>query len=47
MVRFINKLTGTDMWVHESRAEEYKAAGHTPAAAPPEKPKKTTARTKK
>lgn len=37
MVRFINKLTGGDMWVHESRVEEYKAAGHTPAAAPVEK----------
>jgi len=37
MVRFVNKLTGGEMWVHESRVEEYKAAGHTPAAAPVEK----------
>ncbi len=39
MVRFVNKLTGGDMWVHESRVEEYIAAGHKPAA--PQKPKKT------
>ena len=38
MVRFVNKLTGGDMWVHESRVEEYIAAGHKPAAPP--KPKK-------
>jgi len=38
MVKFINRLTGGDMWVHESRAEEYVAAGHKPAAPP--KPKK-------
>lgn len=52
MVRFINRLTGSMMWVHESRIEEYKAAGHVPAADPeeldlaeeeiPEKPKKKT-----
>lgn len=44
MVKFINKLTGGEMWVHETRVEEYKAAGHTPAAAPvtetPDAPKK-------
>ena len=32
MVRFKNAATGGDMWVHESRVEEYKAAGHRPAA---------------
>lgn len=31
MVRFINRQTGTEMWVDEARADEYKAAGHTPA----------------
>ena len=31
MVRFINALTGSVMWVHEDRAEEYLAAGHKPA----------------
>ena len=40
MVKFINKLTGSEMWVHESRVEEYKAAGHKPAAES-EKPKKS------
>ena len=32
MRRFINKLTGGDMWVHESRVEEYLAAGYKLAA---------------
>lgn len=32
MVKFINVFTGGDMWVAEDRVEEYKAAGHTPAA---------------
>lgn len=40
MIKFINKITGTEMWVDESRVEEYKAAGHKPAAEPTEKPKK-------
>ena len=34
MIKFINRITGTAMWVSEDRAEEYKAAGHKPAAAP-------------
>jgi hypothetical protein len=33
----VNKDTGTDMWVHASRLEEYLAAGHR-LAAPPERP---------
>lgn len=44
-VRFINRLTGGEMWVDETRVDEYKAAGHVPAAeahpepeAEPEKP---------
>ena len=32
MVKFINKLTGSEMWVAEDRVEEYKAAGHKLAA---------------
>jgi len=28
MVRFINAVTGGEMWVHETRVDEYKAAGH-------------------
>lgn len=42
MVRFINKITGGVMWVHESRVEEYKAAGHRPAADSKNKPVKRT-----
>ena len=45
MIRLVNRLTGTEMWVHGSRLKEYLAAGHVPAASPegakePE-PKKT------
>lgn len=49
MVEFINKLTGSAMWVAEDRVDEYKAAGHKLAAEPtPEKPaKKSTKRAKK
>lgn len=39
MVKFINKLTGGEMWIDESRAEEYKAAGHRLAAVAPVKKK--------
>lgn len=41
MVKLVNRTTGTIMWVHESRLEEYLAAGHC-LAAPPEKPKRKT-----
>ena len=46
MVRFINKLSGQEMWVAEERVEEYKAAGHKLAAlaydpmVPASRPKK-------
>lgn len=39
MIKFINRMTGSAMWVSEDRVEEYKAAGHKLAAAPAEKPK--------
>lgn len=48
MVEFINRFTGTEMWVTDERVEEYKAAGHKLAASPSiatmptEKPKKAT-----
>lgn len=29
MVEFINKITGSRMFVAEERVDEYKAAGHT------------------
>ena len=46
MVKFINRATGTIMWVADERVDEYKAAGHSLAAdvsaeEPAEKPKKT------
>lgn len=53
MIEFINRVTGTRMWVAENRVEEYKAAGHVPAAVSAmvkpaeEKPKKTRKATKK
>lgn len=34
MRRLINRMTGGDMWVHESRVDEYLAAGHALAATP-------------
>ena len=37
MVRMINKITGGDMWVDESRLDEYLEAGHA-LASPPRKP---------
>lgn len=42
MIKFINKLTGSDMWVADDRKAEYEAAGHVLAAkpAPEEKPAK-------
>lgn len=45
MIRMINRTTGGIMWVHETRIEEYLAAGHRMAPLP-ELPKKP-ARTKK
>lgn len=33
MVKFINRMTGTEMWVTDERVEEYKAAGHKLAAS--------------
>lgn len=45
MVKMINKVSGGVMYVHESRVEEYKAAGHKLAAEPvteKKTPKKAT-----
>ena len=46
MIKFINKLTGGEMWVADNRVEEYKAAGHKLAAGA-EKPKKPVRKPKK
>lgn len=42
MVKLIDKATGTEMFVAESRVDKYLAAGHKPVAIPEPKPKKTT-----
>ena len=34
MILFINKITGTEMWVADNRKEQYLAAGHKLAADP-------------
>lgn len=44
MIKFINKFTGSEMWVADDRVEEYKAAGHKLAAENAEKSKKVPAR---
>lgn len=31
MVKLVNKLTGSDMWVADDRLNEYLGAGHKPA----------------
>ena len=47
MLKFINRLTGSVMWVAEERKEEYMAAGHRPAAVNSEPEKATKAPNKK
>lgn len=44
MVKMKNRIFGNDMWVHESRVQEYLAKGHQLAEKPKEKPKKTRKR---
>ena len=39
MIKLIRADTGGEMWVHESRLDEYMAAGHKPAAPPQPPPK--------
>ena len=47
MIKFINRVTGTEMWVADDRVEEYLAAGHELAVKPAEKPAKPKKTTKK
>ena len=47
MVKFVNRNTGGIMYVHESRVDEYKAAGHMPAAELQEPPIKKRETAKK
>ena len=43
MIKMIHALTGSIMWVHETRVEDYLARGHkmAPPPPPPPKPKRT------
>lgn len=43
MIKMIDRYSGVEMWVHESRVDEYKARGHklAPVAKPAKAPKKT------
>ena len=53
MIKLIHAVSGGEMWVHESRLEEYLAAGHKLAAPPkvetkqPAAKKSTTKKTTK
>ena len=47
MIKFINRFTGTEMWVADDRKEEYIAAGHKPAVDAVKPIKKVTRKTKK
>lgn len=54
MIKLINRVTGTEMWVADDRVEEYKAAGHVLAVDPDAekkpteiKPKRRTTKTTK
>ena len=49
MIKFINAQTGTEMWVHETRVDEYLAMGHqfAPRPSAPQKAEKKTPVAKK
>lgn len=48
MIRMVNGVTGSTMWVHESRIAEYERAGHKLALPPKkEEPKEPVKRPKK
>lgn len=40
MLKMTDRFTGVEMWVDDSKVEEYKAAGHKPAAEPTKETKK-------
>lgn len=46
MVKLIHRDTGGDMWVHETRVNEYLAKGHKIAPPPPPPPKKPRTKAK-
>lgn len=50
MIKFINRLTGTEMWVADERKDEYLRAGHRLALTcvkPIEKTEKTVEKPKR
>ena len=47
MIKLINRITGTEMWVADNRLDKYLAAGHKLAADIPEKPAKKKPAVKK
>ena len=47
MIKLTHAQTGGEMWVHESRLDEYLAAGHKLAAPPPPPPKAAKSAAKK
>ena len=42
MIKLINRVPGTEMWVADNRLNEYLARGHKLAPAPGGKPDKAT-----
>ena len=46
MVKLINAVTGGEMWVHESRVDEYLERGHKLAPPPPPPPRKPRSKSK-
>lgn len=42
MVKFINRYTGGEMWVNESRVKEYEEKGHKQAKAQDQKKRRSS-----
>lgn len=40
MIKMIHRVTGCEMWVHESNVESFKSRGHAVASAPKKEPVK-------
>ena len=47
MIKLINRITGTEMWVADNRLDKYLAAGHKLAAEPVKPAKKKPANKEK
>ena len=45
MIKLVNANSGGEMWVHESRLDEYLAQGHKLAAPPMPAPRKKVSKT--